>query len=166
MVAEERLSSFKALLQTDGYRGYEGLRKRQGITGFRCITHARRKFIEVLKITKNPNGLAASVIEQLKPLYALEERMKQSNVTFHTRKRLRQKYAWPRLKSLHCWLKQKVPDVPPKSKLGEAFRYMLKQWSYLIAYLRHGSVEIDPNQVENKLSEIKIAVKSTPFGIQ
>jgi transposase len=120
VVAKERLSSFKGLLQTDGYAGYQNLRKRQGITGFGCMTHARRKFAEVLKITRNSDGLAVSVIEQLKPLYALEERMKQSNVTFHTRKRLRQKYAWPLLKSLHHWLKQKVPAVPPKSKLGEA----------------------------------------------
>ena len=46
-VANERLKTFKGLLQTDGYKGYDALRKRDDIVGFGCLSHARRKFSEV-----------------------------------------------------------------------------------------------------------------------
>ncbi len=150
-VPEERLVDFEGLLQTDGYPGYTRLRKSEKIVGFGCMTHARRKFDEVLKITKNKNGIAAEVIERLKPVYALEAKMRDMKMSFHTRKRLRQKQSWPLLKALHAFLRQNVAKVPAKSKLGMAIYYMLTQWPYLIAFLRHGSVEIDTNLVENKI---------------
>lgn len=149
-IAEERLKHFKGLLQTDGYIGYNNLRKRKDITGFGCMSHARRKFDEVLKITHNPEGIAAEVIERLKPIYALEKKMRDQKLSFHTRKRLRQKYSWPLLKALRSWLKQNASKIPAQSKLSGAVQYMFNQWPYLIAFLRHGSVEIDNNWVENQ----------------
>jgi transposase len=163
IVPEERLASFKGLLQTDGYGGYNGLRKRDDITGFGCLSHARRKFSEVLKISKNPSGVAAQLIERLKPVYALEDRMREQNLSFHTRKRLRQKQAWPILKEIRPWLKQQLIKTPPKSKLGGAIEYTLKQWRYIIAYLRHGSVEIDTNLVENKIRPVALGRRNWLF---
>jgi len=162
-VPEERLADFEGLLQTDGYPGYTGLRKREKIVGFGCMTHARRKFDEVLKITKNKNGIAAEVIERLKPVYALEAKMWDMKVSFHTRKRLRQKQSWPLLKALHSFLRENVAKVSAKSKLGMAIHYMLTQWPYLIAFLRHGSVEIDTNLVENKIREPGLGKKNWLF---
>lgn len=152
-VAENRLQGFKGLLQTDGYHGYQNLRDREDITGFGCMTHGRRKFSEVLKITKNPEGIAAEVIERLKPVYALEARMREREVSFHTRKRLRQKHARPLF----------LNKVPTKSALGESIRYMLKQWCYLTAYLRHGCVEIDTNWSENLIRPTALGKKNWLF---
>jgi transposase len=42
-------------------------------------------------------------------------------------------------------------------------QYMLKQWPYLIAYLRHGTVEIDTNQVENKIRPVALGKKNWLF---
>lgn len=162
-VAEKRLAEFKGLLQTDGYNGYQNLRNRTDIFGFGCLSHARRKFAEVLKITNNPEGVAAQLIERLKPLYALEEKMRELKLSFHTRKRLRQKQAWPILKKIRPWLKQELIKIPPKSKLASAIQYMLNQWYYLIAYCRHGSVEIDTNWVENKIRPTALGKKNWLF---
>ena len=162
-VAEQRLAEFKGLLQTDGYDGYNELRKREDITGFGCMSHGHRKFDAVLKITKNKDGIAAEAINRLKPIYALEKRMKDSGVNFHTRKRLRQKYAKPLLDELYAWLKQIKPRVPPKSKLMEAIRYMLNQWPYLTAYLRHGKVEIDNNWIENQNRPVALGRRNWLF---
>lgn len=162
-VAENRLAHFNGLLQTDGYAGYSGLRKKEEIVGLGCMTHARRKFSEVLKITKNPDGVSAEAIERLKPLYALEGRMREAGVSFHTRKRLRQKIAWPILKNYRAWLKKTLPSVPPKSQLANAIKYTLKQWPYLITYLRHGMAEIDTNEVENKIRDIALGKKNWLF---
>lgn len=162
-IPENRLATFTGRLQTDGYAGYNPLRKRKTISGLGCMTHSRRKFSEVLKITNNPHGVAAELIERLKPLYALEERMREQNLSFHTRKRLRQKQAWPILKALHPWLKQQLVKTPPKSKLAGAIQYMLSQWPYLIAYLRHGDAEIDNNWVENLIRPTVLGKKNWLF---
>lgn len=162
-IAENRLKNFKGLLQTDGYNGYQNLRKREGIVGVGCLSHARRKFVEVFKITNNPDGVAAQMIDKLKPLYALETKLRDLGATFHTRKRLRQKQAWPILKSIYPWLKQQLSKAPPKSKLALAIKYTLNQWPYLIAYVRHGTAEIDTNLVENKIRPTAIGKRNWLF---
>lgn len=40
---------------------------------------------------------------------------------------------------------------------------MLNQWPYLIAYLRHGSVEIDTNWVENKIRPTALGKRNWLF---
>lgn len=162
-IAMERLSRFKGLLQTDGYCGYDGLRNREGIVGLGCLTHGRRKFSDAVKISSDEEGIAAQLIEMLKPVYALEARMRAAGLSPHTRKRLRQKIAWPILKSIKHFLKINLPKVPPKSKLGGAMSYMLKQWKYLIRYLRHGQAEIDTNWIENEIRPIALGRKNWLF---
>lgn len=162
-VARERLATFKGLLQTDGYAGYQGLRDREGIEGLGCLTHARRKFAEVLKVSKNPDGIAAQAIERLKPLYVLEARMREAGYSFSIRKRLRKKIAWPILKEFHRWLKSVLPTVPPKSLLASAINYTLRQWPYLIKYVHHGMAEIDTNWIENKIREVALGRKNWLF---
>ncbi len=162
-IAENRLANFKGLLQTDGYAGYKNLRARKDIVGFGCLSHARRKFADVLKITKNNTGIAAEFINKIKPLYSLEAKMKELACSFHTRKRLRQKQALPIFKELHAWLKQQKPKVPPNSKLGQAINYTLTQWKYIAAYLSHGMAEIDTNYIENEIRPIAIGKKNWMF---
>ncbi len=113
-VAEKRLSNFKGLLQTDGYSGYNELREREDLTNLGCMSHGHRKFDSVLKITKNKQGIAAEAINRLKPIYVLEKKMCDLKVSFHTRKRMRQKYAMPLLKDLRSWLMQVKVKVLPK----------------------------------------------------
>jgi transposase len=162
-VADKRLASFNGLLQTDGYNGYQGLRQREGIEGVGCLTHAKRKFSDVVKITQNKEGIAAEAIRRLKPLYELEEKMREMTYPFHTRKRLRQKIAWPILKAFRTWLKKTVPHVPPKSQLANAIHYTLNQWPYLIKYVRHGMAEIDTNWVEDEIRAIALGRKNWLF---
>jgi transposase len=162
-VAAKRLQQFKGLLQTDGYAGYNALRKRDDIVSFGCLSHARRKFSEVIKMSGDQQGIAAEMIERLKPLYALEAKLREAGATHRTRKRLRQKIARPILQEIYRWLRSIKHKVLPKSKLGQAISYTLNQWPYLIAYLRHGMAEIDTNYVENKIRDIALGKKNWLF---
>lgn len=162
-VAETRLAPFKGILQTDGYGGYHGLRHRKDIEGLGCITHARRKFSEVVKITKNQDGIAAQALKKLKPLYELEAMIRKNKYSFRTRKCLRQKIAWPILKDFNSWLRKILPSVPPRSQLANAIQYTLNQWPYLIKYLRHGMAEIDTNWVEGEIRDIAIGRRNWLF---
>lgn len=92
-----------------------------------------------------------------------EPRMREQEYSFHTRKRLRQKIAWPILKEFGSWLKKTIPSVPPKSQLAKAIQYSLNQWPYLIKYLRHGQAEIDTNWVEGEIRNIAIGKKNWMF---
>ena len=162
--AQEKLKNFKGLLQTDGYAGYDALRKREDITGFGCLTHARRKFSEIVKISNDKHGIAADMLQRLKPLYELEERLRKiGNIDHRIRKWLRQKIALPILRSIYKWLKSIKNKILPKSKLGKAVNYFLNQWRYLIAYTKHGMAEIDTNYVENLIRDIALGKKNWLF---
>ena len=50
--------------------------------------------------------------------------------------------------------------MPPKSTLGQAIQYTLRQWPYLVRYLRHGMAEIDTNGVENQIRDIAVGRKN------
>ncbi len=162
-VANSRLEKFNGILQTDAYSGYNKLRNREGIVGIGCLSHIRRKFKEAIKITSDPNGIAQEMIERLKPLYALESKMRDMKIDFRTRKRLRQKIASPIIKNIHKWLKSISGSVPPKSAVGNAISYALKQWKPMSKYLNHGYAEIDTNLVENKIREIAVGKKNWLF---
>lgn len=162
-IAEKRLAGFNGLLQTDGYAGYHVLRGRRGIVGLGCFSHARRKFKETLKISGDKEGIAAEMMERMKPLYQLEARMRELKLDHRSRKRLRQKIAYPLIKAIKKWLKSVSRQVPPKSALGQSIEYTLNQWPFLIKYLRHGYAEIDTNLVENKIREIATGKKNWLF---
>lgn len=162
-VAKKRLQSFNGILQTDAYNGYATLRARSGIIPCGCLSHARRKFKEVITASGDIKGIAAEMVERLKPLYELEERMRIHCFPMRARKKLRQKIAKPLLKTIHSWLYKLAPLVPLKSKLGQAIQYTLKQWPYLTQYLQHGWAQIDTNWVENQIRPIAIGKKNFLF---
>jgi transposase len=162
-VAKKRLKPFDGLLQTDAYNGYQSLRSRKGIIPCGCLSHARRKFKEVITVSGDGEGVAHEMVERLKPLYQLEERMRKAHYPMRARKKLRQKVAKPLLKAIHSWLNQLMPHIPTKSKLGQAIAYTLRQWSYLTQYLRHGWAQIDTNWVENQIRPIAVGKKNFLF---
>jgi hypothetical protein len=53
--------------------------------------------------------------------------------------------------------------VPPKSGIGKAIEYTLKQWPYLIAYTNHGEAEIDNNWVENQIRPFALGRRNWLF---
>jgi len=142
---------------------YNALRENDDIINFGSFSHARRKFSEVVKISGNEQGLAAEMLERLKPLYILEARLKEIEAPHRIRKKLRKKRARPVLKKIHQWLLSILPQVPPKCKLGIAIRYTLTQWPYLVKYIHHGLAEIDTNFVENINRYISLGEKNWLF---
>ena len=62
-VPNNTLKDFSGLLQTDGYYGYNDLRAKSVIINIGCWDHARRKFVDVIKVTgKNKNGKAKTIL--------------------------------------------------------------------------------------------------------
>lgn len=158
---EGRLKNYQGLLQSDGYAAYNGLRQSPQIEGFACMAHARRKFVEVIKIASGAQGIAATVVELIKALYKLEHQARENKMTPEERQAFRQEHAPPILDKLLATLQ--ATQAPPKSGLGKAVRYTLNQWIYLIKYVNYGQVEIDNNWVENKIRPFALGRKNWLF---
>ena len=138
-VPEPDLQGFKGKLQTDGYAGYQSLREQADISGFGCLSHCRRKFVETIKIAGvQTSGKAQEALAFMTALYALERQARDERLIFTQRQALRQEKAKPILGSFYHWLVQTQPQAPPQSALRKAIDYSLNQWPYIQAYADHG----------------------------
>ena len=78
-VPKNRLKGFSGIMQTDGYSGYNHFRDTQGIVSLGCWDHARRKFVDAIKlVNNNKNGLAGKFVKLIAKLYNIEREHKQS----------------------------------------------------------------------------------------
>lgn len=159
-VVNQRLQHYEGILQTDGYSGYNGLRKRTGIIPVGCWDHARRKFVDVIKVCgKNTGGKAGLILGLISQLYQIEDEAREK--TFSERKQLRQEKAKPIVGKI----KQQLDKInaPPQSTLGEAVRYALNQWEYLERYADYGEVEISNCWVENLIRPFALGRRNWLF---
>jgi transposase len=93
-VVNTELEEFSGLLQSDGYAGYTQLREKPRIISFGCLTHARRKFAEIIKIaTPKSAGKAHEALSYFAELYRIEGNAKELKLSPDERKKLRQKEA-------------------------------------------------------------------------
>lgn len=155
-----RLKDYQGLLQTDGYSGYNEQRKRADVIHFGCWDHARRKFVEVIKINgNNKTGKAGEMLEIIDKLYEVEREAKDNS--FMERKGIRQEKTKPLLELIHSKL-QKI-NAPPQSALGKAVQYALNQWSCLSRYVGYGEIEISNCWVENQIRPFAVGRKNWLF---
>ena len=57
---------------------------------------------------------------------------------------------------LEQWMKEQLPDVLPKSSIGQAITYTLGLWNRLTRYIYNGQVEIDNNLIENSIRPVAL----------
>lgn len=163
-VVNTELEEFSGLLQSDGYAGYTQLREKPRIISFGCLTHARRKFAEIIKIaTPKSAGKAHEALSYFAELYRIEGNAKELKLSPDERKKLRQKEAVPILNNFFEWLSQSKSQVPPESKIGKAIAYTLGQWPHLINYVNYGEVEADTNGVENQIRPFAVGRRNWLF---
>ena len=158
----QMLESYSGILQTDGYSVYEKLfGNHPHIILVYCMAHARRKFVDALKDDKVKAGY---VLERMQALYALEQEMRDRQLSWEDRTALRQEKATPVLEELKKWMKEQVVLVRPSSSLGKAIAYALPRWDRLSAYVMHGQIEIDNNLAENSIRPLAVGRKNFLFA--
>jgi transposase len=158
---EQFLGSFRGMLQTDGYVAYDIYEKKYGITLFGCMAHARRKFE---KAKDNDLKRAEYVLDRMHKLYMIEREAKEKGLSFDQRKELRTEQSLPVLQELEKWMKEQLPDVLPKSSIGQAITYTLGLWNRLTRYIDNGQVEIDNNLIENSIRPVALGRKNYLFA--
>jgi transposase len=64
---------------------------------------------------------------------------------------------------MRAWLDQQAGDVRPKSPIGEAVQYALRQWDALTRYLDDPALDLDNNEAERALRGIAVGRKNYLF---
>jgi len=165
-VAAEILGDFKGYLQTDGYSGYEALGEREGLRHLGCMAHVRRKFVEVEKTAgkKGKGGTAHAALDLIGKLYDVERQAEKQKLKPEQIAVLRAEKSRPILDKLKALLDARVASTPPKSLLGKAIGYAIKQWERLVVYLEDGRLRPDNNQAENAIRPFAVGRKNWLFS--
>ena len=125
------------------------------------MAHARRYFKEALPTAAVPCAQALAIIKQL---YGIERAASDRHLDVHARQRLRQEQARPILERLHAYLQEQRAAALPKSPLGAAIGYALRNWVALMRYAEDGRLKIDNNGAEQALRPIVLGRKNWLFA--
>ncbi len=149
------LKGYQGYLQCDGYAGYE--QTQAVLVG--CLAHPRRRFMDAKKAVKGKADMAQSLIQKL---YNIERTIKDKNA--EGKQQARQSKAVPILNKLKAYLDKSSGQVLPKTTLGEAIGYALKQWPKLTRYVEDGNLNIDNNRAESAVKPFVIGRKNWLFA--
>jgi transposase len=151
------LAHFRGYLQADAAPAFDDVYRNLPIAEVGCWAHARRRFKEAVRTAPKE---AAQVVVWIGGLYGLERSAKTNTLDDERRRALRQERARPILKRIHAYLNEIALTALPKSPLGDAIGYALRQWDALTRYTEHGSLEIDNNGAENALRPLCLGRKN------
>jgi len=161
------LAGFHGVLIHDQFAGYNKLGE---VTHAGCWAHLRRRFVEVAstagknddKAKQKRTAISQQAIAKMEPIYALEEKAK--TLTPEERRELRLSQEKPLVEAFFAWAETVLPQIAPKCKLAEAFRYAIKAKDSLCVYLDNGCVSMTNNPAENAIRPFTIGRKNWLFS--
>lgn len=160
-----QLASFAGVLQVDGYQAYKTMAKRRGKSNVAplrlafCLAHARRKFVDVVKLTGSSEAL--SILARIAEIYRIEARLRGESADIRLVARRRE--TAPVMRELNVHLTELSDEVSAKSALGKAVTYTLNHWNGLAAFLEDGRIEVDSNVVERSMKSVALTRKNSLF---
>ena len=158
-VPKKVFKDFSGILHTDGYAGYNDDVGAKGMVHACCMSHARRKFIDALKVREKARATDAElerVVVLMDGLFAMDREAREHNLSVDDRHALRQERAPAMLDELHSLLLKMKGRVLPKSAEGKAVSYTLTRWEKLTRFMQYPVVELSTNWAENSMRPISI----------
>jgi len=156
---ERMLREYRGYVQADAATTYDSLFvDRQDLIEVGCWAHARRKFKEAAPTSAERCALVTAKIREL---YRIEQSIR--GQAAEKRLEARCKFARPVMGQLFELIATIQGEVLPKSPLGEACRYALKNRTALERYLEDGRLEIDNNGAERAIKPVVLGRKNWLF---
>jgi transposase/predicted kinase len=148
------LGQFNGILQTDGYAAYD---RTGGPTMVHacCLAHARRKFVDALKVVPSDKD-SARIVALMDALFAIDRQAREEKMDHAQRHRMRKENAPALLAELRAQVLAAQKSVLPKSLAGKAANYTLSLWSKLTLFLEYPELEMSNNLAENSMRPIAI----------
>ena len=140
-------------LVVDMYTGYNAITGVEGRQRAGCLSHARRKFFKAL----NSAPEAQVALELIRDIYVIERDVKIARETGevdHARARWEQ--CLPIMDKLYVWLAKQKTQHPPKSVMGNAINYTLKNWQALTRFITNTEIPPDNNRSERALRAVAL----------
>jgi transposase len=162
---EAFLGDYEGYLQADAFGGYDGIYLHKPIIEVLCWAHARRKFYDA---QGSDAARAMMALGYIRRLYAVESQGK--DLDSAARRQLRQEETVPVLEAFQTWMKSQLDGeadgapVLPKSPMGMAVQYCLRNWKALLRYTKDGDLSIDNNASERALRPIAVGRKNWLFA--
>lgn len=154
------LGGTEGALIVDAYSGYNRITTPEGRTRVGCWAHVRRKFFDASFHQKEANW----AIDKILDLYRVEAKArKEGTLRTHAHGVLRRERSGPAIEELKKWLLEQEPLHPPKSPIGNAIRYTLKQWEALTEFLDDPRLPLDNNPAEGALRVAALGRKNYLF---
>ncbi len=148
------LGDFHGLLQTDGYQGYNHVGG-PGMVHAGCLAHARRKYVDAVKVQGNDRE-SAHIVELMDELFAIDREAREQNLDHAQRNVLRQQRAPKLLEQIRAAALALQKTALPRSAAGQAAGYTLSLWNKLTVFLKHPELELSTNLAENAMRSIAI----------
>ncbi|CAN5896935.1 hypothetical protein BH11PSE12_BH11PSE12_33260 [soil metagenome] len=151
-----------AVLQTDGYAVYAQYAKKTGLTHAQCWAHSRRKIFEAKEIEP---AHADQALAWIAALYAVEEKIRDENLTGQVKRTRRQEQAKPVVDRFFKWIDKQfnAHGFLPSSPFLSALSYIRERRTGLEVYLDDPDVAIDTNHLERALRVIPMGRKNWLF---
>lgn len=152
------LGQFEGILQSDGYAAYQQVGGPK-IVHAACWAHARRKFIEALKLHPEDRA-AAQIVARIDDLFAIDAEARAANADHATRQALRHERARPLLDRIKQQIEAASRNTLPASALGKAAHYTLALWQKLLRFLDYPELELSNNLAENSMRPVAVGRKN------
>lgn len=155
------LSGTSGKLTVDGYSGYNKICTPETRTRTGCWAHARRYFFKALDTAKDE---ARHAMDQILELYKVEYEAAERNL-LGTAGHLALRRASSRkiIEEFKDWLEEQKPVHRPKSPIGKAVTYALRNWDALTVFLTDPKVRLDNNLAEGHLRVVAMGRKAFLF---
>jgi transposase len=157
------LSEFRGrVIQGDGYAGIDAAFEgdsppiRAG-----CMDHCRRKFV---KAVESGDARAAIAVAIIGKLYAVEAEARRDQVALEELRRRRDEISRPITNQLGRVIADLRNQAVPKSPLGKATIYAIRQWQTLMVYLDDPRVPISNAHVERQQRRTALMRKNSLFA--
>ncbi len=121
------LSAFAGILQTDDYIAYERGLGGPGMVHACCWSHARRNFVDAVKLNLQDAG-SIRAVELIDQLFLIDAQAREEKMDQAARHLLRQEKAPPLLAKIQEHILATSKTVLPRSKAGQACNYTLALW--------------------------------------
>ena len=152
------LGNFEGILQTDDYAAYDHVGGPKMVHAG-CWSHARRKFVEAVKL--NPQDVTAMrIVALIDKLFAIDARAREEKMDKATRHALRQQHARPLLDEIRAHILAAGKSTLPKSATGRACSYTLTLWQKLTCFLDYPELELSNNLTENSMRPVAVGRKN------
>jgi transposase len=152
------LGAWNGILQTDGYQVYDHVGG-PGLIHVGCWAHARRKFVDAVKV--NPkDGAAIAMVTRMDALFLVDRHARQQKLGEEERAALRREHAQPWVEEINSECLKLRSQRLPKSALGEAVNYTLNMWTKLRRCFDHAGVELSNNVAENSMRPVALGRKN------